>query len=39
VAEALGEMPDRKLDSIVGPLALRNALADYRQRAAGDDRT
>jgi nitrogen fixation NifU-like protein len=34
VATALGEMPDRKLDSIVGPLALRNAVADYRQRGA-----
>jgi nitrogen fixation NifU-like protein len=31
VAEALGS-PERKLDSIVGPQALREAIADYRAR-------
>jgi len=35
VADALGGMPERKLDSIVGPLALHNAVADYRQRQGG----
>jgi nitrogen fixation NifU-like protein len=35
VAAALGGMPERKFDSIVGPFALRNAVADYRQRRAG----
>nr|MBC7245554.1 iron-sulfur cluster assembly scaffold protein [Chloroflexota bacterium] len=29
VAQALGEMPERKLDSIVGPRALRAAIEDY----------
>lgn len=29
VAQALGEMPERKLDSIVGPRALRAAIDDY----------
>lgn len=29
VAEALGEVSDRKLDSIVGPRALKAAIADY----------
>ena len=33
VAEALGEMPERKLDSIVGPKALRAAIADYHKRS------
>ena len=33
VAAVLGEMPDRKLDSIVGPKALKAALDDYRSRA------
>jgi nitrogen fixation NifU-like protein len=35
VAEALGEMPERKLDSIVGPKALRAAIADYRAKHSG----
>jgi nitrogen fixation NifU-like protein len=35
VAEALGEMPERKLDSIVGPQALRAAIADYYRKLAG----
>jgi len=30
VAEVLGELPERKLDSIVGPVALRAAIAHYR---------
>jgi nitrogen fixation NifU-like protein len=34
VADALGGMPERKFDSIVGPLALRNAIADYRRRCS-----
>ncbi|MBC7261618.1 MAG: iron-sulfur cluster assembly scaffold protein [Chloroflexi bacterium] len=29
VAQVLGEMPERKLDSIVGPRALRAAIEDY----------
>jgi len=33
VADQLGEMPERKLDSIVGPKALRAAIEDYRSRA------
>jgi len=32
VVKALGEVPERKLDSIVGPQALRAALDDYRAR-------
>ena len=32
VAAALGEMPERKLDSIVGPKALHAAIADYHQK-------
>jgi nitrogen fixation NifU-like protein len=34
VAALLGEMPERKLDSIVGPKALQAAIADYRARTA-----
>jgi nitrogen fixation NifU-like protein len=34
VAGQLGEMPERKLDSIVGPKALQAAIADYRARTA-----
>lgn len=34
VAALLGDMPDRKLDSIVGPQALQAAIADYRSRTA-----
>ncbi len=34
VAALLGDMPERKLDSIVGPKALQAAIADYRARAA-----
>ncbi len=30
VAQVLGEMPERKLDSIVGPRALQAAIADYQ---------
>ena len=33
VAATLGEMPERKLDSIVGPKALLAALEDYRSRS------
>ena len=33
VAQQLGELPERKLDSIVGPKALKAAIADYRARA------
>jgi nitrogen fixation NifU-like protein len=33
VADALGPMPERKLDSIVGPLALLNAVTDYRSHS------
>jgi len=32
VAEALGDVPERKLDSIVGPKALRAAIEDYLKR-------
>jgi NifU-like protein involved in Fe-S cluster formation len=32
VAAALGEMPERKLDSIVGPKALQAAIAAYRAK-------
>ena len=32
VAQALGEVPERKLDSIVGPRALRAAIADCRSK-------
>jgi len=32
VAALLGDMPERKLDSIVGPKALQAAIADYRAR-------
>jgi len=35
VAEALGEMPERKLDSLVGPRALQCAIADYLRKRAG----
>jgi len=34
VAALLGDMPERKLDSIVGPKALQAAIADYRARTA-----
>lgn len=34
VAQALGEVPERKLDSIVGPRALSAAIADYRSKHA-----
>jgi nitrogen fixation NifU-like protein len=34
VAALLGDMPERKLDSIVGPKALQAAIADYRARMA-----
>jgi len=34
VAALLGDMPDRKLDSIVGPKALQAAIADYRAKLA-----
>jgi nitrogen fixation NifU-like protein len=34
VAALLGDMPERKLDSIVGPKALQAAVADYRAKAA-----
>lgn len=30
VAQVLGEMPERKLDSIVGPRALQAAIEDYQ---------
>ena len=33
VAAALGEMPERKLDSSVGPRALQAAIADFRAKA------
>ncbi len=33
VAEALDEVPENKLDSIVGPAALREAIADYQAKA------
>lgn len=32
IAAELGEMPERKLDSIVGPRALHAAIHDYRTR-------
>ena len=32
VVKALGEVPDRKLDSIVGPQALHAAVENYRAR-------
>jgi nitrogen fixation NifU-like protein len=32
VAEALGQVPERKMDSIAGPAALRAAIADYRSK-------
>lgn len=32
VAALLGDMPERKLDSIVGPKALQAAIADYRAK-------
>ncbi len=32
VSEALGEVSDRKLDSIVGPRALKAAIADYASK-------
>jgi nitrogen fixation NifU-like protein len=32
VAQALGEVPEQKLDSIVGPRALAAAIADYRSK-------
>jgi nitrogen fixation NifU-like protein len=35
VALLLGEMPERKLDSIVGPRALHAAVEDYLARRAG----
>jgi nitrogen fixation NifU-like protein len=35
VAAALDELPERKFDSIVGPFALHNAVADYRKRGSG----
>ncbi len=35
VAAALGGTPERKLDSIVGPFALHNAVADYRKHQTG----
>ena len=35
VALALGDMPERKLDSIVGPRALRAAIDDYLGRHGG----
>ena len=34
VAAVLGDMPERKLDSIVGPKALQAAIADYRDKTA-----
>ena len=34
VAAVLGDMPERKLDSIVGPKALQAAIADYRAKTA-----
>jgi nitrogen fixation NifU-like protein len=34
VAQALGDVPERKLDSIVGPRALCAAIADYRSKHA-----
>jgi len=34
VAAVLGDMPERKLDSIVGPRALQAAIADYRAKSA-----
>jgi nitrogen fixation NifU-like protein len=33
VAEELGPMPERKFDSLVGPRALRAALADYLSKS------
>jgi NifU-like protein involved in Fe-S cluster formation len=33
VAQLLGDMPERKLDSIVGPRALQAAIADYLARS------
>ncbi len=35
VAAVLGEMPERKFDSIVGPKALAAAIEDYRSRTEG----
>ncbi len=35
VARELGELPERKLDSIVGPRALRAAIADCGDRTRG----
>jgi len=32
VARVLGDLPERKLDSIVGPSALRAAITNYRAR-------
>jgi len=32
VAQELGELPERKLDSIAAPQALRAAIADYRSK-------
>jgi len=37
VAQKLGGMPERKLDSIVGPAALRNAIADYHKRGCSSE--
>lgn len=36
VAKALGEIPTRKLDSIVAPGALRKAILDYRSRQSDE---
>lgn len=38
VAQALGDMPERKLDSIVGPRALRAAIEDYLAKSKGEKR-
>ena len=34
VAESLGRIPERKLGSIVGPEALREAISDYRAKVS-----
>ena len=38
VIEALGDMPERKTDSVVAPAALQCAVADYRKREQRRDR-
>jgi len=38
VTDALGEMPEHKVDSVVAPRALRRAIADYLKREHRRDR-